>query len=202
MRGSAECRHYSDVRSFRRRLPHVRPDGRWLFVTWHLHGAVPHGVYPPTNLKTAGQVFVWVDRYLDLTRVGPRFLARPEIARIVVESLRTGVDLGHFELGAYVVMGNHVHALLRPLIAAERLMQSMKGSTARRANLVLGRTGETFWQRESYDHWVRDEAEFGRIVRYIEENPVKAGIVRRAEDYRWSSASEGARLTMSGETAS
>ena len=52
----------------------------------------------------------------------------------------------------------------------------------------LGRTGETFWQAESYDHWVRDDREWKRIHAYIEENPVKAGLVQRASDYRWSSA--------------
>src|SRR5260370_35493976 len=97
---------------------------------------------------------------------------------------------GHYELGAYVVMSNHVHVLLLPRIAPSKLMQSLKGVTARDANRILCRTGETFWQAESYDHWVRDEKEWGRIAEYIENNPVKAGLVARAEDYRWSSAGE------------
>jgi hypothetical protein len=67
-------------------------------------------------------------------------------------------------------------------------LQSLKGVTARQANLLLGRTGETFWQAESYDRWVRDESEWDRIAAYIENNPVKAGLVPCAEDYRWSSA--------------
>jgi putative transposase len=66
----------------------------------------------------------------------------------------------------------------------------LKGVTAREANRFLGRTGESFWQRESYDHWVRDSGELERIVAYIEDNPVKAGLVVRAEDYRWSSAGD------------
>jgi hypothetical protein len=49
--------------------------------------------------------------------------------------------------------------------------------------------GETFWQAEPYDHWVRDVEEFQRIAAYIVDNPVKAGLVNRGEDYRWSSAS-------------
>jgi putative transposase len=75
-----------------------------------------------------------------------------------------------------------------PKVSPSRLLQSMKGATARQANLILGRTGEPFWQAESYDHWVRDESEWRRIAVYIENNPVKAGLVSRAEDYRWSSA--------------
>ena len=65
----------------------------------------------------------------------------------------------------------------------------MKGYTAREANKILGRTGQPFWQKESYDHWVRDSAELQRIRRYIERNPVKGGLVSRVEDYPWSSTS-------------
>jgi hypothetical protein len=78
--------------------------------------------------------------------------------------------------------------LLLPKVSPSRLLQSLKGATARQANLILSRTGETFWQAESYDHWVRDEGEWQRIAAYIENNPVKAGLVPRAEDCRWSSA--------------
>jgi len=76
-------------------------------------------------------------------------------------------------------MANHVHVLLLR-ITPSRLLQSLKGFTAREANRVLGRTGEPFWQAESYDHWVRDENEYGRIAAYIENNPVKAGLVGNA----------------------
>jgi putative transposase len=112
-----------------------------------------------------------MDRYLDTTRLGPMYLAQESLARIVVASLHRGALLGHYELGAYVVMSNHVHVLLLPRISPSRLMQSLKGATAREANRVLGRTGETFWQAESYDHWVRDEKEWERIAAYIENNP-------------------------------
>src|SRR5450759_971094 len=55
------------------------------------------------------------------------------------------------------------------------------------ANRILRRTGQ-FWQHESYDHWARDLRQSERIIAYIEENPVSAGVVQRPEDYRWSSA--------------
>jgi hypothetical protein len=53
---------------------------------------------------------------------------------------------------------------------------------------LLGRTGQRFWQDESYDHWVRGPEELEKTVLYIEENPVAAGLVERVEDWRWSSA--------------
>jgi len=91
-------------------------------------------------------------------------------------------------LHAWVVMSNHVHMLVTPRVAVSTLMQSLKRFTAREANLVLRRTGQVFWQDESYDHLVRDQAEFERIVSYIEMNPVRAGLVALAEEFRWSSA--------------
>lgn len=71
-------------------------------------------------------------------------------------------------------------------------MKSLKGITAKRANQMLGRKGR-FWQEESYDHRVRNDLEFERIRRYIEENPVRAGLVREPADFPWSSAREAAR---------
>src|SRR6266436_4058583 len=78
-------------------------------------------------------------------------------------------------------------------ISPSRLLQSMKGFTARQTNLILNRTGEPFWQAESYYHWVRNEPEYFRIAAYIENNPVKARLVERAEDFSWSSANANER---------
>src|SRR5205823_14372879 len=66
--------HYFRMRDFHRRLPHQYPPGKWLFVTWHLHGSLPHAKYPPPNKLSSGAAFVWMDRYLDSTRTGPRHL--------------------------------------------------------------------------------------------------------------------------------
>jgi putative transposase len=177
----------------RRRLPHIYPDNHWLFLTWHLHGSLPHSHFPPARKVSDGAAFTWIDRYLDAARSGPTYLRQAAIATIVVESLFRGESLGHYQLGPWIIMANHVHVLLRPLIEASQLLKSLKGSTAREANRLLGRTGEQFCQRETYDHWVRDESvkvenEWSRIARYIEENPVKAGLAERADDYAWSSA--------------
>jgi REP element-mobilizing transposase RayT len=94
-----------------------------------------------------------------------------------------------YDLSAWVLMPNHVHVLLDPHKAVSEVTRAMKSASAGEANQVLGRSGMPFWQDESYDHWVRDAKEFNRIVRYIEWNPVDAGLVRRIEDWAWSSAS-------------
>ncbi len=88
-------------------------------------------------------------------------------------------------------MANHVHLLVFPRTVPSRFLQTLKGYTARQANLILNRTGRPFWQSESYDHWVRNDGEGARIKGYIENNPVKAGLVTSMEDYRWSSAWRG-----------
>jgi REP element-mobilizing transposase RayT len=116
------------------------------------------------------------------------FLKQDAIAQRVVDALFKGRELSHYQLGPFAIMANHVHVLLLPLISPSKLLQSLKGFTAREANRLLGRTGEPFWKRESYDHWVRDENEWNRIARYIEKNPVKAGLVAQMEEYPWSSA--------------
>jgi putative transposase len=170
-----------------RRLPHEYPEDKWLFITCHLHGSLPSGKYPPPH-AAAGQAFVWIDRYLDTARTGPMYLKQPEIATIVIDALHRGAALGHYALGPYVLMANHLHVLILPKIDPSKLLKSFKGSTSREANKLLVRTGEPFWQAESYDHYVRNPQEWDRIARYIEENPVKAGLVPCAADYPFSSA--------------
>ena len=65
------------------------------------------------------------------------------------------------------------------------ILRLIKGSTARECNKVLNRSGK-FWQQESYDHVVRDNKELKRIVKYLLNNPVKAGLCERWEDWKWN----------------
>jgi REP element-mobilizing transposase RayT len=151
-------------------------------------------MYPPPGKPSAGKAFVWMDRYLDTTCQGPMDLRRPEVAALVARAFGRGLEMGLYELRAFAVMGNHVHVLFRPRQQASKVLQWLKGTTAREANQLLGRSGSPFWQRESYDHFVRDERELERIAAYIENNPVKAGLAAEASQYPWSSAwTEGGR---------
>jgi REP element-mobilizing transposase RayT len=142
--------------------------------------------------KSSGKTFVIVDRQLDRAVVGPRWLQDDRVAQCVVDALSYGErELCLYRLCAWVVMVNHVHILIEPGDRLSRITKAIKNYSARRANAILGRTGQPFWQDESYDRWVRDRQEFDKIVRYIERNPVAAGLVKCVEDWRWSSASEG-----------
>jgi REP element-mobilizing transposase RayT len=129
-----------------------------------------------------------MDAELDRGASGPLWLQDPKIASSVEDTILRGEKLGHYNLDAYVVMPNHVHVLLEPRVPLARITNGIKGVSARDANATLGRVGKPFWEDESFDHWVRNEAEFQRIRSYIERNPVSAGLVERPEDWPWSSA--------------
>ncbi len=144
-----------------RNLPHWHPGGKNLFISWRLHATI-------------------ADRH---------WLARPDIAQIVVDTLAFGEkELRHYELIAWVVMSNHVHALVFPYVESRIFMKRLKGFSARKANALLHRTATAFWQREYFDHWIRSETECQKTIAYIESNPVRAGVAKQPADFRWSSA--------------
>lgn len=130
-----------------------------------------------------------MDRKLDQAATGPRWLQDERVAKCVADALTYGPqELGLYELRAWVLMINHVHILIYPKCDLSKITKSIKNFSARQANAILGRTGQPFWQDESYDHWVRNRTELEKIVRYIEANPVPVGLVNRVEEWRWSSA--------------
>ena len=186
------------VKPKRRRLPHLHVLGQPLFVTFRLHDSLPASrPFPGSNLSS-GEAFLAMDRLLDQARYGPTFLRQPVIAQLVLASIEYGVSLGHYQMHSFVIMPNHVHLLLTPQVSASKLLGSLKASTARRANLLLRRSGQPFWQDESYDHLVRSGDEFRRIQRYIENNPVTACLASSADQYAWSSAGRPARPPQAG----
>jgi REP element-mobilizing transposase RayT len=171
-----------------RRLPHMSSPGQPVFLTWRLDGSLPKNRLFPEASMTSGQAFAAMDRLLDEARTGPCYLRQPALADMVVEALLYNAEvLNHYELHAFVVMPNHVHLLATPEVALPKLTKSLKGITAKRANAMLAMSGTAFWQEESYDHLVRP-GQLDKIRGYIELNPVRAGLVHLAEDYRWSSA--------------
>lgn len=143
--------------------------------------------------------FTKFESVLDGASCGPLWLRDGRVADQVAHSLhyRNGRV---FRLDAFSIMPNHVHVLFKPLVAKllegardadhgyyslASIMQSLKGFTAHSCNRLLERDGE-FWAHESYDHYVRDNEEWQRMVAYILNNPVKAGYVREWRDWKWS----------------
>jgi putative transposase len=200
--------------TYRRHLPHIQPPGATLFVTYRLVDSMPKTVQEELlaeilatrrrldQIEDAAKratiayeeqrrMFGRWDAVLDKATSGPRWLSEPAVAQVVRGSLHH-LDGDVYDLDTYCIMSNHSHVVFTPLAkddetyhALPAIMQSLKGFTARKANDILGRKGQ-FWQHESYDHVVRDEAELLRIRRYVLENPVKAGLVAHWQEWPWS----------------
>lgn len=92
---------------------------------------------------------------------------------------------------AVVVMPEHVHILMTPLrdqngwpIPLAKILQLIKGVSARRINQLLGSEGP-LWQDESFDHVLRSEESFEDKVEYIRQNPVRRRLAQTPEDYPW-----------------
>jgi putative transposase len=198
---------------YHRHLPHWQPLEAIFFVTFRLKGSLPSEVIaslreirnrekqsllllPPDQRNERDDLderrsFGRWDSLLDSGRFGPCWLGQKEIAEIIQEAFhyRDGRD---FCLYAFSILPTHVHVVIEPcrsechsdLQPLSNIMQSLKRHTARQANLLLGRQG-SFWQDESYDHAIGNEDEFERVVRYVLENPVKAGLVSDWEDWKW-----------------
>jgi putative transposase len=160
------------------------------FITWRLYGSIPASKRALIlKEKDISKRFLLFDNELDRASYGPTWLKNPALAQIVVDACWYGeTELDRYRLSAFVVMSNHVHILIWPKARLARITKSIKGYTARECNKLLERTGEKFWQEESFDHAVRNEEQFYRIKRYIERSPVKAGLVNDAKKWPWSSA--------------
>ena len=197
---------------FRGKLPHLKKEGAVYFVTFRLADSLPahevarlkherlaileqaRAAKSPLTWHDEEQLLAWycdkVETLLDAGQ-GACWLSRPEIAELVAGALKH-FDRQRYELRAWVVMPNHVHAIVWPMPGhiLSDILHSWKSFTSTRANKRLQRAGKNFWQAESFDHWIRSDAEHARLVAYAENNPVKAGFCGRPEDWKWSSAGE------------
>jgi len=162
----------------------------------------PEHVSPAEHERNLRKLhFARMDGWLD-RQPASRHLENPALAQLVVDSLFYFAGV-RYDLFAYCVMPSHYHWVFRPIdawvasidtllgekvrTARERIGHSVNTYTAGKCNGLLNRHG-AFWQHESYEHWIRDADEFNRIMEYIEMNPVKAGLVARPEEWRFSSA--------------
>jgi putative transposase len=172
---------------YERFLPHWHPQDKWLSITWRLAGSQPRIPAILSAELPEGKRFGLLDQESDRATTGPLWLANPGIARIVRDKI-ISLSSTFYDLAAWVIMANHVHIVILPKAPVAKILQHLKGATARDANRILGRAGEKFWATESYDHWIRSENELNRVIRYVERNPVKAGMVEAVEHYPWCSA--------------
>ena len=114
------------------------------------------------------------ERWLD-EGYGSCVLARSECREVVAEALQHGHG-GDYCLDQWVVLPNHVHVLVTPIQRSlSAIIQRWKSFSALRINRSLGRRG-ALWQKESFDHIVRNGERLERFRRYIENNPRRVGL--------------------------
>jgi putative transposase len=180
----------SEIQAYRQELEYLsKPDG-FSDAQWEHH--------------KQKLLFAFVDNLLD-GRSPVRHLEDERQAEIVQNAFLHFADV-RYKLLAWVVMPSHHHWLFLPCekwatevmqksrqqtgrvnTPREIISHSIQSYTATMCNRLRGDVG-VYWQHETFDHWARDEAETLRIIRYIESNPVKAGLVKDIEEYPWSSA--------------
>jgi REP-associated tyrosine transposase len=184
-------------------LPHRDEPGLVQFVTFRLWDSMPASrrgewehllaINLRSNAPRAGaqsialrEQRIQLEGYLD-RGLGECFLRNPRIAAIAETAM-----LHHrgqrFQMFAWVVMPNHIHALIEvgrtPL---SKIVQNWKSIIAVKANKSLSRAGR-FWQLEYWDRFMRDEERKRKAIRYIENNPVKGNLCRTPEGWPFSSA--------------
>ncbi len=123
--------------------------------------------------------------------IGECCLRDPRAASIV-EGALLFFDTARYDLLCWSILPNHVHSMIETFddYGLGDVLHSWKSYTSNKVNQALGRSG-TLWQKEYHDRFIRDDDHYAKAFRYIEENPVKAGLVARAKDWRWGSAWKG-----------
>jgi valyl-tRNA synthetase len=185
---------FAEIDIARRNLPHWQQAGKTYFVTFRLADSIP--ATKLSQLEDERRVWLnanpepWtteqrqayyerfsakIDAWLDAGS-GSCVLKDERAAKVVADAL-IHFDGERYDLGAWVVMPNHVHVVVTPRDGHPigDILHSWKSFTAHKINELLGRTGR-FWQHESYDHIVRNDRALYEIQEYIDRNPEKAGI--------------------------
>jgi len=176
-------------------LPHLDDPERIQMLTFRLADSLPGAVLdswreelaalPPDELQLE-----WERRiatYLD-AGYGQCLLRQEVVARLVEDTL-FHFDGVRYHLLAWCVMPNHVHVIAE-MVAGYPLFEvvhSWKSYIASTANRLLGRRG-AFWTREYHDRFIRDRDHLANAIRYVEHNPVSAGLASHPEAWPYSSA--------------
>lgn len=187
-----------------RNLPHIQPEEATFFITYRLKGSIPFNriaelkkeYYKIKNKQGLNDreirlmhsiYFKKFDTELDRSLNKPYWLRDYKVASVVADSLHFN-DTKEYDLICFSIMPNHVHLVLSTFkgsIPLYAILQKHKRFTAWQSNKVLNRTG-SFWQPESYDHIIKDEDELKRVIKYTINNPVKAKLVARWQEWKWN----------------
>lgn len=183
-----------------RRLPHLDSPDTLQFISFRLADSLPQEVLAQwqqqlTSLldqERTTAVRQRMEDYLD-QGYGCCALSHPSLAMTLQQAFKHH-HAERYELLAWCVMPNHAHVLIKPAWPLAKIVQSWKVWSARwarehAAGLRLELPERGLWMRGYWDRYVRDELHLLAVVEYIHQNPVKAGLCAKPEDWPWSSAS-------------
>ena len=192
-------------------LPHIE-NKQYQMITFRLYDSVPKEVvdgwkemlsllggqqtsslreprrHPFSTYKTeADRLLALLDKYED-AGYGSCVLKNDNVAKIVHDA----IFFYHgkkYNVISWCIMPNHVHVLIEVMknISLSSILHSWRSFSSNEINKVLNRSGR-LWMPEYFDRFIRDNDHFNNVVDYIHNNPVKAGLVKEATDYKWSSA--------------
>lgn len=173
-------------------LPHIE-GADYQFITYRLADSLPQAVLKKMSSEPNNQAKrrMMIDEYLDRGE-GSCVLANADIASMTLSCWRHFHQL-RYNLIAYVIMPNHVHVLVQIFKgeSLSKIVHSWKSFSSKQAQKILSKPMIPFWQKEYWDRYIRDEQHFAQVIDYIHENPVKAGLVDKTEQWPWSSAYAG-----------
>lgn len=195
---------------YARNLPHWQPEHAVLFITTRLYGSLPKSKILELKQKQtieekvlkekglSGEAlkealslsydlyFGKFDKLLNGSTTGPHWLEEEKIAKIWTKAL-FHFDGVRYKVICSTVMSNHVHFIFYKLDRSlSRIMQSMKGYSAREINKVLQQTGQHVWQEESFDRMIRNRRELKYKINYVLNNAVEAGLVTHWRDWQYN----------------
>jgi REP element-mobilizing transposase RayT len=202
----------------RGRLPHWEKEDGLYFLTFHLADSLPHSVLakiaerqnilatakqnnsnllPEQKALLADYSHTRIEEYFDRGAGSCPFLDM-RVAGTMTAALRFH-EGKRYRLIAWCIMPNHVHVVVRLFPGQElaKVVKTWKNFSAKIANQALGRKGH-FWQREYYDRLIRNGDELNRAIRYVVENPVKAGL----KNWTWVWSADGDVRATAGQEAS
>ena len=184
-------------------LPHLDQPNMIQSINFRLHDAVPEAVIERWQQELHGRSDLPQDHPI-VVNLRHRLVLyedsghgacwlRDERIATLVENALFHFDGERYRLIAWCIMPNHVHVLIEtfPGYRLDKVLHSWKSFTGQEANKLLGQEG-TFWARDYYDRYMRDDRHFAQTVVYIEQNPVKAGLAHQTIDWRFSSAAHKA----------
>ena len=168
-------------------------------ITFHLADSLPHKAiarmenelcFMEDKAKSTERM-KRIQNLLD-SGLGACVLRRTSCAKIMEEALQFH-DGDRYRLLSWVVMPNHVHAMIEQKSGTSlpTIVQTWKRHTSRQINRLSGKTGEPLWHREYWDRYIRNDRHLIAVRQYIENNPVSAGLVECPKDWPWSSARLG-----------